>query len=225
MTSARPPAPAVYPPDPEPHPYGPLLDRLNAWFLDAADGVMDRVYGPRKRPLFTGLPPTVVELGPGAGANLRYYRPGTKLIAFEPNPFVHARLREAAAGRGVELDLRRLPAETLDLPDASADAVVSTLVLCTVDDPARVLAEVRRVLRPGGRFLFVEHVAAPPGSRLRALQRLLRRPWRWLFAGCCLDRDTAATLEAAGFASVEIERFRLGLPSPIRPHVAGWAVR
>ncbi len=225
MTSARPPASAVYPPDPEPHPSEPLRDCLNAWFLAAADGVMDRVYGRRKRSLFSGLPRTVVELGPGAGANLRYYPPGTKLIAFEPNPFAHARLREVAAGRGVELDLRGLPAEALDLPDASADVVISTLVLCSVDDPVQVLAEVRRVLRPGGRFLFVEHVAGPAGSPVRAVQHLLRRPWRWLFEGCCLDRDTAATLEAAGFASLELERFRLALPSPIRPHVAGRAVR
>jgi SAM-dependent methyltransferase len=206
-------------------PSGPLRDRLNAWFLGAADDVMDRVYGRRKRALFADLPPTVVELGPGAGANLRYYPPGTKLIAYEPNRAAHRRLRRAAAKRGVELDLRDRPAETLDLPDASADAVVSTLVLCTVDNPARVLAEVRRVLRPGGRFLFVEHVAGPAGSPVRAVQRLIRHPWRWLFEGCCVDRDTAATLEAAGFASLELERFRLGLPSPIQPHVAGRAVR
>lgn len=207
------------------HPSGPLRDRLNAWFLGAADGVMDRVYGRRKRALFADLPPAVVELGPGAGANLRYYPPGTRLIAFEPNHAAHRRLRRAAEKRGVDLDLRDLPAETLDLSDGSADIVISTLVLCTVDDPARVLAEVRRVLRPGGRFLFVEHVAGPAGSPLRAVQRLIRRPWRWLFEGCCVDRDTAATLEAAGFATLEIERFRLGLPSPIRPHVAGRAVR
>lgn len=227
MTRARDRDPelAVYPPEPDPHPLRPLCDRFNAWLLARGGDLMHRVYGRRKRALFADLPPTVVEIGPGAGANLRYYERVTRLIAFEPNPFAHDPLREEAAEHGIELDLRYLPAEALDLADESVDVVISTLVLCTVDDPARVLAEVRRVLRPGGRFLFVEHVAGPAGSANRTVQRLFRRPWSWLFAGCCLDRDTAATLEAAGFASVELERFRLTLPSPIRPHIAGRAVR
>lgn len=203
----------------------PLCDRFNAWLLGRGGDLMHRVYGRRKRALFGDLPPTVVEIGPGAGANLRYFDPGTKLIAFEPNPFTHCRLREEAAERGIELDLRYMPAERLDLPDASADVVITTLVLCSVHDPVRVLAEIRRILRPGGRFLFIEHVAGRAGSPVRTVQRLLRHPWHWLFDGCHVDRDTAATLEAAGFSSLELERFRLALPSPVRPHIVGVAVR
>lgn len=203
----------------------PLCDRFNAWLLGRGGDLMHRVYGRRKRALFSDLPPTVVEIGPGSGANLRYLDPGTRLITFEPNPFTHRRLREEAAERGIELDLRHLPAEQLDLPDASADVVLSTLVLCSVDDPVRVLAEIRRGLRPGGRFLFIEHVAGPPGTAVRTVQRLVRHPWHWLFDGCHVDRDTGAMIEAAGFASVEIERFRVALPSPVRPHIAGVAVR
>jgi SAM-dependent methyltransferase len=203
----------------------PLCDRFNAWLLGRGGDLMHRVYGRCKRALFDDLPPTVVEIGPGAGSNLRYFDRGTKVIAFEPNPFTHRRLREEAAERGIELDLRDMPAEQLDLPDASAGVVLSTLVLCSVHDPVRVLAEIRRVLRPGGRFLFIEHVAGPPGSPVRAVQRLVRHPWHWLFDGCHVDRDTAAMIEAAGVASVEIERFRLALPSPVRPHIVGVAVR
>lgn len=187
---------------------------------------MHRIYGRRKRDLFAGLPAELVEIGPGAGANFRYYPPGTRVIAFEPNRALHDRLRQAAERHGIELDLRAHGAEALDLPDASADAVVATLVLCTVPDPAKVLAEIRRVLRPGGRLLFIEHVAAPAGTALRTLQRIVRRPWRWVAEGCCVDRDTAATLAAAGFDSLRLEHFRLKGPLvPVAPHIAGEAVR
>ena len=213
-------------PTPSAPPTGPIRDRLNAWFLGAAERAMHRTYGRRKRELFADLPPTVVEVGPGAGANFRYYAPGTRVIGFEPNRALHGRLRQAAERHGLALDLRAYGAESLDLPDASADAVVATLVLCTVPDPRQVLAEVRRVLRPGGRLLFIEHVAAPAGSALRALQRIVRRPWRWVSEGCCVDRDTAAALAEAGFGSLRVERFRLASPlPPVAPHIAGEAVR
>lgn len=205
---------------------GPVRDRFNAWLLASSEETMHRQYGRRKRELFAGLPPALVEIGPGAGANFRYYPPGTRVIAFEPNPAIHGRLRQAAVRWGIELDLRAESAAALDLPDGSADAVVSTLVLCMVPDPRRAVAEVHRVLRPGGRFLFIEHVAAPAGSALRVLQRIVRRPWRWLSEGCCVDRDTAAVLAAAGFTSLRVERFRLRTPLlPVRPHIAGEAVR
>lgn len=204
----------------------PVRGRLNAWFLAAVDEGMHREYGARKRRLLGAIPPTVVELGPGTGANFRYYPSGTRVVAVEPNPLMHGRLVAQARKREIELDLRRAGAEGLDIGTASADLVVSTLVLCTVGDPARVLAEVRRILRPGGRFVFLEHVAAPEGSRLRRLQEAIHRPWRWFGEGCHLTRDTAETVEAAGFASVEIERFVSGLPwAPFAPHVAGVAVR
>jgi SAM-dependent methyltransferase len=166
----------------------------------------------RKRRLFADLPRTVVELGSGVGANLRYLPPGATLVAVEPNPPMHQRLQAAADRHGVHLDLRTRVAERTGLPDQSVDCVISSLVLCTVADPAEVLAEVRRILRPGGTYRFVEHVAARPGTPTRALQRALRRPWAWTFEGCSCERDLAGSLRAAGFARVDIEPYRLHSP-------------
>jgi SAM-dependent methyltransferase len=201
-----------------------LRPRLNAWLLHRAEAVMHRVYGPRKRAVFRDLPARVVEIGAGAGANLRYYRPGTRVTAVEPNPAMHAPLRAAAARQEVELEIRNLRGEALDLPDNSAQAVVGTLVLCSVNDPARVVAEIRRILAPGGRYIFMEHVAARPLSPLGRWQRLLHGPWQWLFDGCHLHRDTHITLQQAGFATLDMDCFVLSLPAmPFAPHIFGLA--
>jgi ubiquinone/menaquinone biosynthesis C-methylase UbiE len=204
----------------------PVLDRVNAWIFGAGERWLDRKYRDVKRELFGGLPHTVVELGAGAGANFRYLAPGTRVIAIEPNRHMHPRLRAAARRCHVEADVRTATAERLPLPTASVDAVISSLVLCAVADPVAALAEVRRVLRPGGRYWCVEHVAAPPGTALRRVQEAVARPWRWLFEGCDTQRDVAGLLRQAGFASVEVTPFVLSTALlPIRAHVAAVAVR
>ena len=202
----------------------PVVRRANARFFELMDGYLHRRLGARKHALFADLPPVVVELGAGAGASMRYLAPGTRLVAVEPNPFVHGALRRAAARDGVDLEIREERAESTGLASSSVDAVICTLVLCSVEDPSAALAEVLRILRPGGRLVFIEHVASDPGP-LRVLQRFLRRPWRYAFDGCCLDRDTAAAIEGAGFAAVRVERFRLGgLFLPVWPQISGVAV-
>ena len=197
---------------------------LFAWLLAHGKGTDQRLYGERKRALLGGLSGTVVEIGAGAGPNAAYLAPGTRWVAVEPNVHFHPRLREEALARGLHLQIVGGVAERLPLGAGSADAVVSTLVLCSVDRLAGALAEVRRVLKPGGRFVFIEHVAAPEGSRLRRWQRRLRGPWGVVADGCRPDRETLEAIRQAGFASVEAERFRLraGL---VAPHVAGVAVR
>lgn len=187
----------------------PVRGRLNAWFFAALDGYMHRKYAGIKSPLLDQVPPVMVELGPGSGANFRYLPRGTRLVAIEPNLHMHPMLRRRAERFGIELDLRELAGENLDLPSASVDFVFSSLVLCSVDDPAQVIAEVRRVLRPGGRFACIEHVAAPAGSSMHGLQRLIKRPWRWAFEGCDLCRDTGATLQLSGFSQVDVRPFVL----------------
>ncbi len=204
----------------------PIRGRLNAWLLSKAERLMHKQYGRVKSRLLASVPATVVELGPGAGANLRYLPRGTRLIAIEPNPYMHAVLRRRATEHGIELDLRGLAGEALDLPDASADFVFSSLVLCTVANPALVLKEVKRVLRPQGRFICIEHVAAPVGSGIGTAQRLLHRPWKWLLEGCDLCRDTGSTVRAAGFASVTIEPFvPKESPAIVRHHIVATCVR
>ena len=155
---------------------------------------------------------------------MRYLVPGSRLVAIEPNAHAHDALRRNAARYGIDLEISEERAESTGLASASVDAVICTLVLCTVENQAAALAEVRRILRPGGRFVFIEHVESGPGP-LRKLQRLIRRPWRYAFDGCCLDRDTAAAIAAAGFADVRIDQFRLGgLFVPVWPQISGVAV-
>jgi ubiquinone/menaquinone biosynthesis C-methylase UbiE len=198
--------------------------RFNAAFFRAMDPYVAWNLHTRKQRLFMDLPRSVVEIGPGVGANMRYLAPGSTLVAIEPNRYMHDPLRDAAARRGVRLDLSERMAEETGLPDDSVDCVISTLVLCSVQDPEAVVAEVRRILRPGGTFRFLEHVAAPPATATRAVQRALRRPWAWVFEGCSCERDLEHTVREAGFASSTIERYRLHTPFiPFNTHIIGTA--
>ena len=204
----------------------PVRGRFNAWFLAALDGYMHWKYAAIKSRLLGQAPGVVVELGPGPGANLRYLPRGTKLIAVEPNLHMHPVLARRARQLGIDLDLRGLAGESLDLPSASVDFVFSSLVLCTVEKPEQVIAEVRRVLKPGGRFACVEHVEAPFGSAIYRMQRLIRRPWKWVFEGCDLCRDTGATLRSSGFAQIDVQS--LVLPTiflPIRHQITAMCVK
>ena len=204
----------------------PVRGPFNAAFFTVMGGYLDWLMRSRKQRVFTDLPGEIVELGSGVGANFRYLPPGTRVIAVEPNPAMHSRLRARAVRHKIELELHDVVGEQLDLPDASAEMVVSSLVLCTVPDPARVLAEIRRVLRPGGRYAFVEHVGAKGRPVLRRVQRVVRRPWAWMFEGCSCERDLADLIASAGFASVDIEEYHIHSPIlPFNTHVAGVATK
>ena len=204
----------------------PVRGPFNAAFFTVMGGYLDWLMRSRKQRVFTDLPGEIVELGSGVGANFRYLPPGTRVIAVEPNPAMHSRLRARAVRHKIELELHDVVGEQLDLPDASAEMVVSSLVLCTVPDPARVLAEIRRVLRPGGRYAFVEHVGAKGRPVLRRVQRVVRRPWAWMFEGCSCERDLADLVASAGFASVDIEEYHIHSPIlPFNTHVAGVATK
>jgi SAM-dependent methyltransferase len=198
--------------------------RFNASFFHVMGPYLERSLRDHKSRVFADLPGEVVELGSGVGANLRYLPHGATLVAVEPNRAMHGRLRDAARRRGVRLDLRERTAESTGLADGSVDTVISSLVLCSVHDPDAALAEVRRILRPGGTFRFVEHVAAEEGTPTRAAQRLFRRPWGWTFEGCSCERDLERAVRAAGFAAVEVERYRLHTPFlPFNTQIAGTA--
>jgi ubiquinone/menaquinone biosynthesis C-methylase UbiE len=166
----------------------------------------------------------VLEIGPGAGANLAYYPQGVRWHGLEPNPAMFQYIHAEARRLGMNIQLTEGRAESIQAADQQFDAVVGTLVLCSVHDPKRTLAEIWRVLKPGGRFVFIEHVAAPRTSGLRRWQRLLKPLWRPLSDGCHPDRETWITIQDAGFSQVHIEHFRVDLPI-ISPHIAGYAVK
>ena len=165
----------------------------------------------------------VLEIGGGTGANFRFYPPGVSLTFLEPNPHMARRLRSRAEALRLRVKVVEECGERMPFADASFDTVVSTLVLCSVVDPKAVALEARRVLRPGGRFLFYEHVSA--GSRRgRKLQAFLNPVWRRLAGGCHLDRDVEDALWRAGFGSVGVERFNIRFGTPLAlPNVVGEA--
>ena len=179
----------------------------------------------RKRTLFAQVQGDVLEIGPGTGPNLSYYPTDIHWIGVEPNPFMHSYLSKEAERLGLDIDLRSGNAQQLDVEDNSMDAVVSTLVLCSVDNLAATLQEVLRVLKPGGRFYFVEHVAAPEGTGLRRIQRWVRPFWKTLGDGCHPDRETWVAIEKAGFEHVSYQHFRADLPPIVSPQIIGIATK
>ncbi|MEX1048365.1 MAG: class I SAM-dependent methyltransferase [Akkermansiaceae bacterium] len=198
-----------------------ICKRLLAFGLAHSERAQHRFYGQRKRRLFSGIRGRVVEIGPGTGINFPYFSRDITWTGLEPNPHMHRYLHQAAEAHGIAAEILTARAEAMPLPDVSADAIVSTLVLCSVQDPDAVLREVRRVLRPGGRFYFIEHIAAPRGSLLRGVQRFVRPVWRVIADGCHPDRETDRLI-AEKFDRPEIERFRVPLPV-VTPHISGTA--
>jgi len=199
--------------------------------MDTGMAAYEELMQERKRVLLGGEAHGVVaELGIGAGPNLRYYDPKrvARVVGVEPNAAMGEFARKRATASGVELEMKRGVAEGLPLGDRSVDTVVSTLVLCSVADQAASLREVARVLRPGGTFLFIEHVAAPRGTWLRVAQDALNPLQMAVADGCHLNRDTgdvirAAAAEAGLFpAGLDLERFDVDAGF-ISPHIAGVA--
>jgi SAM-dependent methyltransferase len=164
-----------------------------------------------------------VELGAGTGLNLPHYPSDVDLVLTEPEPPMARRLRARLQQSGQQARVLQAPAERIPLPDGCADTVVSTLVLCTVHDLDATLSEIRRLLRSDGRLLFIEHVAAEAGTRLRRWQDRLERPWRRLAHGCHANRDIEQALRNAGFALENIRRGQMEAELLLRPLTWGTA--
>lgn len=207
------------------YPTSKRVSRFNAWFFDAFDGLINLSLKRLKDQVYVDLPDTIVEIGPGVGGNFRHYPRGTRVIAIEPNVEMHERLEKNARKAGLEVVITDTLAEATGLDDESASVVISNLVLCTVRDPSAAVAEAYRILRPGGRYIVVEHIEGR-GPILRALQRLVARPWRWLFEGCELDRNTGSTIASAGFSTVAITELTHVTPFvPVNSFAYGTAVK
>jgi SAM-dependent methyltransferase len=188
--------------------------------------LMDAEIGDHRRRLLAGLTGRVLEVGAGNGLNFPHY-PATvaEVLAVEPEPYLRRLALAAASQAPVPIRVMAGTAEALPAPDGAVDAVVASLVLCTVADLERALAETRRVLRPGGMLRFYEHVRATD-PRLARWQDRLERPWGWLVGGCHPNRDTVAAITAAGLGLVQLDRFDLpAMPPLARPHVLGVAER
>jgi ubiquinone/menaquinone biosynthesis C-methylase UbiE len=181
-----------------------------------------------RQELLGGLSGVVAEIGAGTGANLPHYPASVERVTLtEPDASMRHLLegrRDSASVRAGEVQIVDAPAEALPFDSGSLDAVVTTLVLCTVPRPEAALAEIRRVLRPGGALVFLEHGAAEEGSSLLRWQRRLEPAWRRFAEGCILTRRPDATIASAGFAIETLRRDTMRKAWPIlRPTVRGLA--
>jgi ubiquinone/menaquinone biosynthesis C-methylase UbiE len=178
-----------------------------------------------RRALLDRASGSVLEVGGGTGANLPFYGAGVEeLVITEPEEPMARRLESKLSGHSLPARVVRAPAEELPFAEESFDFVISTLVLCTVDDPARALAEIHRVLRPDGRLIFLEHVRSDePGLAL--WQDRLHGSWVRVGHGCHCNRPTLENIERAGFSIAELQHDRLRRAPPIvRPLIAGVAL-
>jgi ubiquinone/menaquinone biosynthesis C-methylase UbiE len=165
----------------------------------------------------------VLEIGVGTGLSLAHYPPVEEIVGVDPSEPMLRRARSRATGSNVALV--EAPAEQLPFEDDSFDTVVSMAVLCTVDDPPRVLREIGRVLRPDGQFLFLEHVRSDSAKHARRQDRF-ERVWGVVAGGCHPNRRTLEAIQEAGFDVHEVEHGELpGAVSLVRPYVTGRAVK
>jgi ubiquinone/menaquinone biosynthesis C-methylase UbiE len=175
-----------------------------------------------------GLSGRVVEVGAGTGINFAHYPAGvTEVAAVEPEPYLRQLATEAAASAKVPVTMVDGDAERLPLDDASCDAGVASLVLCSVPDQATALAELRRVIRPGGELRFFEHVRSDrPGFAM--FQRAADVVWPHVGGGCHTSRATLEAIEAAGFDVEHVRNFTFRpslIVAPVSPHIIGVARR
>ncbi|KAM5288728.1 thiol S-methyltransferase TMT1A [Ctenodactylus gundi] len=191
----------------------------------------------RKRELFGNLPEfagpsgklALLEVGCGTGANFKFYPPGSEVTCVDPNPnFEKYLFQSIADNRQLQFE-RFVVAGGEHMPqvaDGSVDVVVCTLVLCSVRSQEQVLREVRRVLRPGGAFYFMEHVAAESSTWNYFWQQVLDPVWRVVFDGCNLTRESWKALERAGFSKLKLQHLQAPLTWVlVRPHIYGYAVK
>ena len=199
--------------------YGPFFARgYDFFFQRSEDGGLRDL----RRGALAEAHGRTLEVGAGTGLNLEHYPEAvTELVLSEPSPHMAGRLRKKAENAARPVEVVEAGGESLPFPDDSFDTVALTLVLCTVPDVPAALREISRVLKPGGQFLFLEHVRAPdPG--LAKWQDRLHGPWVLFGDGCHCNRDTHAALEASPLRIERAERGRLPkMPPLVQPYLRG----
>jgi ubiquinone/menaquinone biosynthesis C-methylase UbiE len=201
--------------------WGRLGAALYDWCLGSAEraGLSDL-----RRDLVSSATGRTIEIGAGTGLNLAHYPDVSELVLTEPDRHMARRLRDRATVALRVAKVVQAPGEDLPFPDARFDTAVMTLALCTAPEPDRVLAEIARVLVPGGRLLFMEHVRSDD-PRLARWQDRLHRPWKAFGNGCHCNRTTLATIEASPFAVESVEHGEFPKAPPIvRPLISGSAL-
>lgn len=206
-------------PKPPEGPAGLQHTRFARAYARAVVGMNRRGGTAHRRRLLAGLSGSVIEIGAGEGSSFGLYpREVTDVLALEPNDYLRNLARPRAVSASVPVVLVAGVAEHIPAPDAGADAVVTSLVLCSVADQAKALAEIRRVLRPGGTLAYYEHVRSG-NPFLAAAEDLLTPAWQRMAGGCHPNRDTLEAITAAGFRIQDNERFGFG-GHPLAPKIA-----
>ncbi|WP_182880300.1 class I SAM-dependent methyltransferase [Microbispora sp. H10949] len=203
----------------------PLFARFYTWFSQVLDR---RGLAGQREALLAGLSGRVIEVGAGNGLNFCHYPPSvTGVLAVEPEPVLRAAARRAARAAPARIEVAGGLAERLPAADGEFDAAVVTFVLCSLPDPGAGLREIRRVLAPGGRLRFLEHVRAGSPGWARAQDLMDATVWPRLTGGCHTGRDSVAAIEAAGFTVESLDRFvfACGVRNPISFCVRGVARR
>lgn len=184
-----------------------------------------------RQQLLQNISGDVLELGCGTGANFEFYSDTVKrLVLIEPSIHMRKQLQAKIASntssKKVNIELLDDKAECISLPDVSFDAVVCTLVLCSVNDLEKTLIEIHRILRPQGKLYFIEHVAATNNITRYKWQRRLAFLWKCIAAGCHITRHTEDAIKSAGFNITEIQRQSMrGVPAIVRPSIRGIAMK
>jgi ubiquinone/menaquinone biosynthesis C-methylase UbiE len=204
-----------------------LYGRIFAAMYDTMmKGTEEATFGAHRAELLGDVSGRVVEIGGGTGANLPHYGPGvSELVITEPEEPMARRLEGKLSEHSLPARVVRAPAEALPFEDGSFDYAISTLVLCTVEDPGRALAEIRRVLRPGGQLVFLEHVRSDDPKLAKWQDRLHGLQYR-LGHGCHCNRPTLSNIEGSGFEVADLHHDTVKKTPPIvRPLIAGVAQR
>ncbi|MEO8289990.1 MAG: class I SAM-dependent methyltransferase [Gaiellaceae bacterium] len=180
--------------------------------------------GERRHELVASLEGDVLEVGAGTGLNLPHYEQAARVVALEPDPSMAKRLPARVAAAGVPVEIVPGTAESIPFPDETFDAAVVTFVLCSVEDPQAALGEVRRVLKPGGRLVLLEHVRGE--GRVARWQDRLTPLHRKLAGNCHLNRDPRAAVSAAGFDSTDLRPTQIPGTHPlVRSGLQGVAIK